>query len=280
MKKKLIVANWKMNSGFEESDAWVADFTAKIKAKKNFVADFEAVICPPYLLIDNMSANAMDYVFEELETELAKKGISPDKLGEDKMSEMILSKKILSVGAQNCHHEEKGAFTGEVSAKMLIGAGCQYIIIGHSERRVFESDELVKKKLVAISKQNITPILCVGESKEIRDKKTYLEFIKSQLVNSIDKGLKFKKFVIAYEPIWSIGTGLVPSSEQISEVIDFINEFCKKELKGLAEEFYVLYGGSVSKKNSAEILSIKNVDGVLVGGASLKGEEFFEICIS
>jgi len=158
---------------------------------------------------------------------------------------------------------------------MLKKVGCQYVILGHSERRAghFESDEIVAKKIRTALEEKLIPIICVGENKEIRDRGEHLEFVRKQLIDSIPSDVKFEKLVIAYEPIWSIGTGAIPSSEQIAEMMNFIK-------KTVAMESLTLYGGSVTSQNSGEILAVSNVDGLLIGKASLDVEEFVKISLS
>lgn len=174
------------------------------------------------------------------------------------------------LGAQNCFYEEKGAFTGENSPKLLKEIGCKYVILGHSERRAIfhESDELVFKKWNAATKCGLTPIVCIGETLEERSK--WKDVLAAQLSNyCADKSLDLHKTIFAYEPIWSIGTGKVPSKQEIEEAIGFI-----KGIIGSERDYYAVYGGSVNGSNSAEILSINGLDGVLVGSASLKIGDF------
>ncbi|MDR1334561.1 MAG: triose-phosphate isomerase [Holosporaceae bacterium] len=174
------------------------------------------------------------------------------------------------VGAQNCFHEEKGAFTGENSALLLKEAGCEYVIIGHSERRsIFqEGDDIVFKKWRAILACHMIPIVCIGEKLENRD--NWKKVIADQLNLFLnDAALANATSCFAYEPVWSIGTGLTPSPEEIETIFAFIRD--------LIGDKPLLYGGSVSAKNSAQILSCKNVDGLLIGGASLKIDEFKNI---
>jgi len=280
MAKKLIVANWKMNSSFDEADQWFIDFLEKQKNDKNVVEKVGVIVCPPVVLIDNMSANMMDYSFEKIEASLFEQNKKAEDLKEQELSAMILSEKPLSLGAQDCHFENSGAFTGDVSAKMIADVGAEYVIVGHSERRAghYEGDEIVAKKIKALASEELTPILCVGESKEVRDEGKHLEFVYRQLLNSVPKDVKFKKFVIAYEPIWSIGTGVVPTASQIQEMAGLIRKICKEKIAEIAGEFFVLYGGSASLENAQEILSTKNVDGLLIGKVSLNAGDFFEIC--
>lgn len=174
------------------------------------------------------------------------------------------------VGAQNCFYEEKGAFTGENSPRLLREIGCKYVILGHSERRAIfqESDELVFKKWNMAIRFGLTPIVCIGETLEERSR--WKDILAIQLENYCsDKSFDLQGTILAYEPVWSIGTGKVPSTQEIEEAIGFI-----KSVIGAERNYYVVYGGSVNGNNSAEILCIRGLDGVLVGSASLKISDF------
>lgn len=173
------------------------------------------------------------------------------------------------LGAQNCYFKDSGAFTGENSPKLLKEMGCEYVILGHSERREFflESDELIFQKHEAAVKNNLVPIVCIGEKKDERSQWKQVLGKKLSFYKNLPLGLQT---VFAYEPIWSIGTGLISEIEEICEVVSFIKEY-------LQGNFSVIYGGSVNSNNSRSILDCKNIDGVLIGGASLKIEEFLKI---
>ncbi len=187
----------------------------------------------------------------------------------------------IKIGAQNAHFEDKGAYTGEISFDMLNDIGVSYCIIGHSERRTYfnDTDECINKKLIKAFDKNITPILCVGENLELRNTGTYKDFIKNQLVSDLKTISKEKiaSMVIAYEPIWAIGTGLAATSDQAEEICSFIRS-CIKELydADTAENIRIQYGGSVNGSNAKELFSKPNIDGGLIGGASLK-EDFLKI---
>lgn len=172
------------------------------------------------------------------------------------------------IGAQNCFYEDSGAFTGETSPKLLKTLGCQYVIIGHSERRnIFnETNECVYKKWEAAVRNNLSPIVCVGEKSH--ERANWKDAIRNQLQLFVGKQLK--STIFAYEPVWSIGTGVVPSINEITEVIAFIKDTLQTESK-------FLYGGSVNANNASNILNNQNIDGVLIGGASLKVDEFSKI---
>ncbi len=182
------------------------------------------------------------------------------------------------LGGQDCHTESSGAHTGDVSAAMLRDAGCGFVIVGHSERRADhgESDDLVRAKAAAAQSEGLVPIVCVGETLEERDAGRAVEIVTGQVTGSVPKGSSASTLVVAYEPIWAIGTGRTPTNEDIAEVHNAI----RKTLEGLvsdADTVRILYGGSVKPENASEILAVSNVNGALVGGASLKASDFWAI---
>jgi triosephosphate isomerase len=196
-----------------------------------------------------------------------------------KANDTISNKKLI-IGAQNCHHDESGAYTGDVSAKMLKDAGAKIIIVGHSERRLFykETNEIVNKKAVSIIKSDLQTIICIGETEDEKNMGLTNEIVCTQLENSMPSISDENNTVIAYEPIWAIGTGRIPSLKDI--------EFVHKELRSLiskikgvetANKMRILYGGSVKPNNAKDIFDLDDVDGALVGGASLKSEDFMGI---
>lgn len=247
MRKTLIAGNWKMNNDVEAS----LNLVESLKSLSgNFDSNVDVLICPVFTSL---------YVVKE-----ALKGTN------------------IKIGAQNMHFEDKGAYTGEVSPVMLKSMEIEYVIIGHSERRQYfnETDETVNKKLKAALKHNIKPILCVGETLEQRECGIEKETVKNQIINDfagIDKD-EAENIVVAYEPIWAIGTGKTASSAQANEMASFIR-MCVKEIYDceLSEKIIIQYGGSVNKDNAKEILSQSDIDGALVGGASLKAESFLDI---
>lgn len=270
MNKKIIIANWKMSGSFEELPIWIENFSKKIIHQKS---PSEIVLCPPAIMIDYADELLMENELNEIEKLHGDVG----SIKEEDLEEMVAKLRIFKLGGQDCGTEDKGAFTGDISAKMLKDCGAYYVILGHSERRQFqfEKNEIIAKKLAAAVKQDLIPILCVGESKEKRDSGEFADFIISQVQNSIPRDLEINKLVLAYEPIWSIGSGILPTIAQIEEVAILI----KKELlenKNI-KHFKIIYGGSVNRKNSGEILKTSNIDGLLVGGASLDADEFFAI---
>ncbi|MDD5098375.1 MAG: triose-phosphate isomerase [Candidatus Pacebacteria bacterium] len=188
----------------------------------------------------------------------------------------------ISFGAQDCYSEDKGSFTGEISALMLEDLGCKYVILGHSERRnIFnETNEEINLKLKKVLNSNIIPIICIGENKEDREEGKTFEVLAEQLdgcLENISKE-KAKKIILAYEPVWAIGTGKFAEISKIEEVRNFIQEFLSKKFsKDVSENIKIIYGGSVDSKNVYSYLSEAMMDGVLVGGASLKANEFLEL---
>ncbi len=245
MRRKLVAANWKMHG----SKAGVTELLSEIKeGVKSLSCDI--IICPPSLFID------------QVRQELIETGIF--------------------LGAQNAHPQNEGAFTGEIALSMLPGFDCSYVIIGHSERReiFLESDEFVAEKFLEAQAQGLTPILCIGETQSQREKGLTEKVVLNQLQSVISKvGIAaFADAVIAYEPIWAIGTGLTASPEQAQEVHKNIREFLAKLDQSIAEAISILYGGSVKSTNAKELFAMSDIDGALVGGASLQAEDFIKIC--
>lgn len=188
----------------------------------------------------------------------------------------------VGVAAQNCAAEAKGAFTGEVSAEMVKSTGANYVILGHSERREYygETSEILNKKVALALKNGLTPIFCCGEALSIRQAETHNEYVKQQLEETVFtlSADDFKKIVIAYEPIWAIGTGVTASSEQAQDMHANIRAAITTKFgAAIAEETSILYGGSCNAKNAKELFANKDVDGGLIGGASLKAEDFIQI---
>jgi triosephosphate isomerase len=247
MRTKVIAGNWKMNNDLTESKDLISKLLTGLK---NLNANCEVVICPPFISLSEASA-------------------------------MVKSSKI-KIGAQNLHQEEDGAFTGEVSAKMLLSVGCEFVIVGHSERRniFMESDELLNKKIRRVIKNNLKPIFCVGELLEEREKNITNQVIESQVLKGLDgfSVEELKNLIIAYEPVWAIGTGKTATPQQAEEVHLFIRELLEKRFsKEIADKLRILYGGSVKPDNSKDLLSQENIDGALVGGACLNADSFLKI---
>lgn len=242
MRRKLAAGNWKMN-GVGESLAQIETL-----AGAHTGALSEILIAPPTTLLYRAA-------------EIAKNG-------------------PISLAAQDCHKRESGAHTGDISAQMLLDAGASYVILGHSERRADhdEHDEDVRAKARAALAAGMRVIICMGEELEEREADNTLDIIAGQLAGSIPDEVSGENLVVAYEPIWAIGTGKVPSVAQISEVHDFIRARLEHRFGAqIARSVRLLYGGSVKPTNAGEIFAIANVDGALVGGASLKSEDFSPI---
>ena len=236
---KLVAGNWKMFG-----DKNMISEIKKIDQHCNEVR-CEVAICPPFPLI--LSA------YEQT--------------------------KNLQIGAQNCHTDINGAHTGEVSAEMLTEVGAQLIIVGHSERRQdnYESNDIVKLKSEAVHRAGATAVVCIGETLKERETDKTLSVLQEQMLNSLPKNVNPLNTVVAYEPVWAIGTGLVPEIDQIRAAHSFIRGFLASTYGAEAHNVKILYGGSVKGSNAKEIFSISNVNGALVGGASLKSNDFIEI---
>ena len=249
-RKKIIAGNWKMNATKTEAVALVNGILEKYN-EFNLSENKLVVIAVPFPYLDYCSSafNKFPFVFS---------------------------------AAQNCSEHEQGAYTGEVSAKIIASLAVQYVIIGHSERRQYfnETNEQLLNKIKQAQKQDLIPIFCCGEPLEIRENNEHFSFIKSQLENCIFhlSQDEIKNIVVAYEPIWAIGTGKTASPAQAEEIHIFIrNEIAKKYNDEIAANISILYGGSVSATNANELFSCENIDGGLVGGASLKVDEFVTI---
>lgn len=244
MRRKVIAGNWKMNKSPIDVKAFMENFPSLVKDTEN-----EVILCVPF--VDLIEA-----------TELAK-GTN------------------IKIGAQNMHFEEKGAFTGEVSPKMLKDIDVEYVIIGHSERREYfnETDETVNKKLKSAFKYGLKPILCVGETLAQREVGITKDFVTGQVEKALD-GLTDEEIagtIIAYEPIWAIGTGKTASKEDANEVCTWIREKINSKYGDVSKDVIIQYGGSVKSSNAKELFNMSNIDGGLVGGASLDAEEFAKI---
>ncbi|MCX5720323.1 MAG: triose-phosphate isomerase [Nitrospirae bacterium] len=242
MRKPFIAANWKMNKTLSETREFISNFVPAVKD----VTDVDIVLAPPFTSLAIASENL-------------------------KNSNVLLA-------AQDMFYEEKGAYTGEVSPLMIIDIGCNYVIIGHSERRQYfnETDEVVNKKIVSAKKAGLGVIFCIGESLEERDAGKTFEVLQREITDGL-KGVDDKDIVVAYEPIWAIGTGKTATSEQAQEAHAYIRERLGFLYGNKADEIRILYGGSVTPDNIGSLMACKDVDGALVGGASLKVENFIKI---
>lgn len=246
MRTPLVAGNWKMNKTVAETRDLVFQMSAQLRE----INGVEKVICPPFMSLTAASA--------------------------------VLEGADVGLGAQNMHWEEKGAFTGEVSPAMVKEL-CAYVILGHSERRAYfgESDQIVNKKLIAAQKIDLTPIVCVGETLEQYEAKRTQEIVSAQTKASL-QGVSAEyasRIVVAYEPIWAIGTGKASNGEEANAVVKDVIRPALAELFGneTAQAIRVLYGGSVTSANAAEFFGQADIDGALVGGASLKTDEFVAI---
>ena len=238
MRKPFIAANWKMNKTIEETGAFISSFLPMVKN----VTDVDILIAPPFTSLSTAS--------------------------------QLLTNTNVQLGAQNVYFEEKGAFTGEISVSMLKSAGCSCAIIGHSERRQYfkETDEIVNRKIRITRDNSMDVILCIGESLEQREQNKTFDVLDRQLSGSL-LDLTLDGITIAYEPIWAIGTGKTATPEQANEAHAFIRDWLRKHKDG-ADSTRIQYGGSVTPDNVETLMSQPEVDGALVGGASLKPESF------
>ena len=207
--------------------------------------------------------------------------IAPPFVHLTQVGKMIESGGRISLGAQNCSEHDKGAYTGEISVEMLASAGVEYVIIGHSERREYfhENNQQLAIKTDKILEKKLTPIFCCGESLEIRENGDYIAFVQNQMKESLFhlSGEDLSKVVIAYEPIWAIGTGKTASSEQAQEMHAALRSFLADSYGTVADEVPILYGGSCKPGNARELFACTDVDGGLIGGASLKSRDFVDI---
>ena len=241
--RPLIAGNWKMN-GLKSS---AAEFEAMLAGAPASAAKADLLVCPPATLIGDFA---------------------------DKAS----GSKVM-VGAQDCHPTASGAHTGDLSAEMLADAGARAIIVGHSERRADhgEGDALVRQKAEAAWRAGVTPIVCIGETRGQRDAGQTLDVCGGQLAGSLPDGATAAKLVVAYEPVWAIGTGLTPTAKDVEEVHRFIRGVLTDRFGAEGGRIRILYGGSVKPTNAAELMGVANVNGALVGGASLKAADFLAI---
>ena len=241
MRKPIIAGNWKMHKTIAEAVEFVNDIKDKVNN-----TDVEAVICAPFTLLKDLKE--------------ATKGTN------------------IKIGAQNMHYAEQGAFTGEISAPMLKELNIDYVVLGHSERRQYfnETNETVNKKVIKALEEGIDPILCVGETLEEREASETKNVCKEQTEKALVgvSAEDMKKVVIAYEPVWAIGTGKTATSEDANDVIAYIRQVVANIYGDLANEVRIQYGGSVKPSNVAEIMNQSDIDGALVGGASLDVESF------
>ncbi len=244
MRKNIVAGNWKMNMTLQEGIALAKELNETLTAEK---PNCGVVICTPFIHLASIA--------------------------------QFLNQDIIGLGAENCADKEKGAYTGEVSAAMVKSTGAQYVILGHSERRGYynETPEILKEKVLLALANGLKVIFCIGESLEEREADKQNEVVKAELEGSVFNltAEEFKNIVIAYEPIWAIGTGKTASAEQAEEIHAYIRcVIAEKYGKEIADDTTILYGGSCKASNAKELFSKPDIDGGLIGGASLKAADF------
>ncbi|MDR1792513.1 MAG: triose-phosphate isomerase [Bacteroidales bacterium] len=247
MKNKIVAGNWKMHKSFAEAEDLLVEIAQGIE---DMPLETDIIVCPPVLYLE--------------------------------MASDIAENSNFYVGAQNVSEHPFGAYTGEISAAMLKSAGADFCIIGHSERRMYQSetDDILAKKATILLENEISPIFCIGETSEIRKGGDYLQFIEQQLTAGLFhlKSQQFENVIIAYEPIWAIGTGITATPSQAQEVHAFIRQLIEKQYSTeVAFNCMLLYGGSCNAGNALELFACPDIDGGLIGGASLKAEDFIAI---
>jgi triosephosphate isomerase len=241
MPKPLIAANWKMNKTADEAEEFIQAFIPEIRD----ITDVDIVIAPPFTSLSRVAG--------------------------------LITTSGIKLAAQNVYYAEKGAYTGEISPQMLLSAGCSHVIIGHSERRQYfsETDDMVNRKIKISRNKGLEVILCIGESLEEREKDRTFEVLEKQLSGSL-QDVSPEGITIAYEPVWAIGTGKTATPEQANEAHLFIREWLKKNITE-SENVRILYGGSVTPDNIEDLISKPDINGALVGGASLKPDSFAKL---
>jgi triosephosphate isomerase len=245
--RPLIAGNWKMNGSRAQTEGLIQDLKGRLASKPDIAADL--LVCPPALYVAQAAA--------------------------------LTAGSALTVGGQDCHFKQSGAHTGDASATMLADSGARYVIVGHSERRADhgEGSELVAAKAKAAHEAGLIAIVCVGETEAERDRGATLDVISSQLEGSVPADAEAANLVIAYEPVWAIGTGRTPTPEDVATVHAHIRGLLKAWFKDGAD-MRILYGGSVKGSNAGSLMHVPEVNGALVGGASLKAEEFWAIALA
>ena len=242
--RPLIAGNWKMNG----LRAAMAEFDAMLAGAADVAGRADLLVCPPTTLVAAFADKAKNA-------------------------------KTFAVGAQDCHPKASGAHTGDISAEMLADAGAKAVIVGHSERRADhgETDAIVRAKAEAVRRAGLVAIVCIGETRDQRDSGKTLEVCGGQLKGSPPEGSTATNLVVAYEPIWAIGTGLTPTVADVEQIHRFIRELLVGRFNGEGARMRILYGGSVKPSNARELMAVANVNGALVGGASLKAADFLAI---
>ena len=242
--RPLIAGNWKMN-GLRSS---MTEFEGMLAGASKVAGKADLLVCPPATLIAAFA-------------------------------EKSRGTKGLAIGGQDCHPKPSGAHTGDISAEMLADAGANAVIVGHSERRADhgENDGLVRQKAQAAWRAGLTAIVCIGETQSQRDAGQTLDICGDQLTGSLPDGARADNLVVAYEPVWAIGTGLTPTAKDVEHIHQFIRETLIKRFNGEGAKMRILYGGSVKPSNARELMAVANVNGALIGGASLKAADFLAI---
>ncbi|HIX54063.1 MAG TPA: triose-phosphate isomerase [Candidatus Sphingobacterium stercoripullorum] len=248
-RKKIVAGNWKMNLDYQAGISLFSEITQMLKDEHR--GNQEVIVCAPFIHLGAL--NKLNDVKEKL-----------------------------GVGAQNLHQADSGAYTGEISGSQIKSVGGKYVLIGHSERRSYfkETNEILAEKVDAAFRHHLTPIFCIGETKEQREDGSYFEVLKAQLEQSVFhlSSKDFERVIIAYEPVWAIGTGLTASPEQAQEVHAYIRKvIAEKYSQELADSISILYGGSCNPKNAESLFAQADIDGGLIGGASLKSRDFLDI---
>lgn len=242
--QQYIIGNWKMNGTKAEAQKLAAGFLKRIQEATRPLP--HVILCPSYPYLSTVAE--------------------------------VLRGSVIEVGAQDVHPERAGSFTGDVSVTQLVDVGCKYVLVGHSERRRhhFETSHLLRRKIEASISGGLRPVVCIGETAEERKSGKALHIIANQLLSDLPDNFNAHEIMVAYEPLWAIGTGKVPKGEQIEEVLGSIKHELSLRMGG-GGLVPALYGGSVTTQNAAEILELPHVDGLLVGGASLKLEDFWKV---
>ena len=249
MRKNIVAGNWKMNTNVAEG----IELAKAVVAKSSEVpASVKLIVAPPFTHLVPVSE--------------------------------IVKGSVVGLSAQNCADKEKGAYTGEVSADMLVSAGCEYTILGHSERRQYygETDATLTEKVKLAISKGLSPIFCVGENLDEREAGRHFEVVTSQIKNVLYtlSADEMAKVIVAYEPVWAIGTGKTATAEQAQEIHACIRKVLAEKCGSLAEEITILYGGSCKPSNAKELFACPDIDGGLIGGAALKADDFIAIALS
>ena len=249
MRRKIVAGNWKMNKNYEDGLALTSEIVNMLADES--VNECDVVISCPFIHLKSLS-------------------------------QLVANSSNIFIAGQNCHQENSGAYTGEISAAMVKSTGAEYVILGHSERRLYagETEELLKKKVDTALLNNLKPIFCIGETKDQRESGEYFSILKEQLSGALYHLSKedFSKLILAYEPVWAIGTGLTASPEQAQEVHQFIRKEIENHfVENIALTISILYGGSCNPTNAKSLFTQKDIDGGLIGGASLKSRDFVDI---